>query len=201
MFAEHLAVALADLPELGATVQAGLAAHFALLLQWNARTNLTAITDPETAAWLHYRDCLEGRRFITAGSVVDLGSGGGFPGLVLAIADPALRLTLVEPKNKKVSFLKTAVATLGLENVTVRAARSTDTPPSAAQTVVTRATFSDPEDLIAGLAWVEAGGQLIAWRSTPSNGQAPTGVTHHLHRYLLRDEPRYLEVWTRPRRN
>lgn len=98
------------------------------LLAWNARINLTAITEPEAIAARHFADslsCLLVMKQRPPGlRVVDVGTGAGFPGLPLKIVCPAVRLTLIEATGKKVAFLRHIVATLGLEGVTVLHARA-----------------------------------------------------------------------------
>lgn len=115
------------LRELGVELEPGedrqLGLYLALLLEANERVNLTAITDPAQAWMRHILDALtlvpflgelpEGER------VIDVGSGGGVPGLPLAIVLPSLGFTLLEPTGKKAAFLREAAGTLGLKNVTV----------------------------------------------------------------------------------
>ncbi len=96
--------------------------HFALLLEHNAPAGLTTITDPAEAAVKHYLDsltCLLARDIGPGEEVADVGSGAGFPGLVLAIARPQGRYVLFESSAKRVAFLSLAVAELGLSNVEV----------------------------------------------------------------------------------
>ena len=104
----------------GDTDRMGL--FLALLLETNKSFNLTAITDPD-AAWIrHIFDSLTLLPWIGATAakrVVDLGSGGGLPGIPLAIALPQVRFTLVEATGKKAKFLQEAVAAIGLANVEV----------------------------------------------------------------------------------
>ncbi len=104
----------------GDTDRMGL--HLALLLETNKSFNLTAITDPDTAWMRHIFDSLTLLPWIgatAAGRVVDLGSGGGLPGIPLAIALPRVRFTLVEATGKKAKFLQDAIASLRLDNVEV----------------------------------------------------------------------------------
>ena len=99
----------------------------ALVLEWNQKLNLTAITDPK-AFWIkHIVDsltCLPHVFAFGASSVIDIGSGAGFPGIPLKIAYPEMHLTLAESVNKKADFCQLAVDTLGLANVTVVAERA-----------------------------------------------------------------------------
>lgn len=106
-----------------------LGRFLALLLETNKSFNLTAITDPEEAWTRHILDALTLVPLLSQlggddGSpaplrVVDVGSGGGVPGLPLAIVMPGVRFTLVEPTGKKAAFLRKAAEALGLTNVTV----------------------------------------------------------------------------------
>ncbi len=93
-----------------------LAAFLALLLRWNARTNLTAIREPEQIVRRHFADSIFCARNIPEGTdaVLDFGSGGGFPGIPIALLRPELSLTLAESQGRKASFLREAVRTLGL---------------------------------------------------------------------------------------
>jgi 16S rRNA (guanine527-N7)-methyltransferase len=101
----------------------------------------------------------------SSGSVLDVGSGGGFPGIPLAIVRPDLQWRLLEPRQKRVSFLKATAARLGLKNVEVIAARSDETPTSTSDLAVTRATFSDVDGARTVLDWLNVGGALYALRS------------------------------------
>lgn len=139
--------------------------HWELLLDWNTRVNLTAITNAREAAALHYRDSLAAMEHGLSGPVVDMGSGGGFPGIPLAIAMPDASFTLVEPRRKRVSFLRTAISRLGLKNVKVRMSRAEDGPEEPFMSLVTRATFSSPEELASLLPWIKEEGRLYFYRS------------------------------------
>jgi 16S rRNA (guanine527-N7)-methyltransferase len=93
-----------------------MGAHARLLLEWNRATNLTAITDPMAVAVKHDVDSLAAGLWIgQAVRILDAGSGGGFPGIPLKILRPDLSITLVDSVRKKVSFLKHAIRTIGLE--------------------------------------------------------------------------------------
>jgi 16S rRNA (guanine527-N7)-methyltransferase len=94
--------------------------HVRLMLEWNRRTNLTRITDLEEILVRHVLDSLIPSRWLPAsGRAVDVGTGAGFPGAVLALAHPGLAMTLIETSRKKASFLKVLVAQLRVGNLSV----------------------------------------------------------------------------------
>lgn len=94
--------------------------YFSLLTEYNARFNLTAITEREEVFEKHFLDSVTGERLISSNAdVLEVGSGAGFPSLPLKIIRNDLKFTLVESTGKKCEFLKTAVAELGLSDVTV----------------------------------------------------------------------------------
>lgn len=85
------------------------------LMEWNRRINLTAITDPRQVATKHFVDSIAALNHIPeTGSLLDIGSGGGFPGLVIAIFRPALQITSADSVRKKISFQNHLIRTLGL---------------------------------------------------------------------------------------
>lgn len=88
------------------------------LLFWNRRINITAITDPQKIAVRHFVDSLVPSAYIPEGAtLLDVGSGGGFPGIPLALFRPDLRVTLLDASRKRVNFQRTVLRKLGLENV------------------------------------------------------------------------------------
>ena len=94
---------------------AGLDKYAALLLDWNTRINLTAITVPEEIESKHFLDSLLfAAQPEVGGELVDVGSGAGFPGMVAALYKPSLRVTLMEPTGKRVKFLQEAATCLDL---------------------------------------------------------------------------------------
>ena len=97
-----------------------LARHARELLVWNRRINLTTITEPYAMAEKHYIDSLAAVAHIGQGaSVLDIGAGGGFPGLPIHIVRPDTRVTLMDARARKVSFLKHAIRALGLSGADV----------------------------------------------------------------------------------
>ena len=153
--------------------------------------NLTSIKDDSEAAWLHYRDSIEVVRHLSSDSVVDMGSGAGFPGIPLAIVLPTTSITLVEPRRKRVSFLRVATSRLGLTNVSIKMGRSDEPPVDSFGALVTRATFSDDLELHECLRWIKPGGSLIAFRS--DNSEKLSGSTRSVN-YELGDCRRRFDI-------
>ena len=119
-----LAAGLAELGlDLSDAVQHKLLAFRDLLLKWNKTYNLTALRDPEQAISHHLLDSLAILPHLDTGPLLDVGSGGGLPGIPLAIAFPGLSVGMVDTVQKKASFLQQASIELGLKNVTVHHAR------------------------------------------------------------------------------
>ncbi|MGB8259619.1 MAG: 16S rRNA (guanine(527)-N(7))-methyltransferase RsmG [Terracidiphilus sp.] len=97
-------------------VASRFAAYLALLVRWNARMNLTAVRDEEGILARHFVESIACARALPPGlgSVLDFGSGAGFPGIPIALCRPELKVTLAESQGKKAAFLNEAVRTLGL---------------------------------------------------------------------------------------
>src|ERR1017187_301967 len=85
-------------------------AHFELLLRWNAKTNLTSVRDPEEILRRHFAESAYLTKVLPLGpgTLIDVGSGGGFPGIPVKIMSPETRVVLVESVTKKAAFLKEA---------------------------------------------------------------------------------------------
>jgi 16S rRNA (guanine527-N7)-methyltransferase len=95
--------------------------HLDLLLQWNARINLTAASEPEQILTRHFGESLFAARKLSplSGSLIDIGSGAGFPGIPIKIWAPEVSVTLVESRQKKATFLREAARTLGLPGLEI----------------------------------------------------------------------------------
>ncbi|NYF91874.1 16S rRNA (guanine(527)-N(7))-methyltransferase RsmG [Tunturiibacter empetritectus] len=96
------------LPDAAPLVLSRLAVYLELLLKWNARTNLTAIRDPKEIVCRHFGESLFAGRHLASETktLLDFGSGAGFPGLPIAILHPEIAVTLAESQNKKATFLR-----------------------------------------------------------------------------------------------
>ena len=92
-----------------------------LLQEWNEKINLTAITDDEEVIKKHFIDCIKAFKsdaIKNAKTIIDVGTGAGFPGLPIAIMNPNVKVTLLDSLNKRINYLNTVVRELGLKNVT-----------------------------------------------------------------------------------
>jgi 16S rRNA (guanine527-N7)-methyltransferase len=138
-----------------------LADFLNLLEQWNRVHNLTGIRDRAELIDRHLVESLALEAFLGPGDVADIGSGGGLPGLPLAIRRPGTSFTLIESRRKRVSFLRHAAARLGLRNVGVAHGRAEalDLPCFAA--VLARAVAPPAELLAIASPLVAPGGRLV----------------------------------------
>ncbi|MGD9043956.1 MAG: 16S rRNA (guanine(527)-N(7))-methyltransferase RsmG, partial [Desulfobacterales bacterium] len=99
--------------------------HASELIKWNRKINLTSITRPKDIAVKHFLDSLPPVRFVQDNArMLDIGSGGGFPGIPLKILNPSLKVMLIDGTRKKVNFLKHALRTLKLEGIDARQIRA-----------------------------------------------------------------------------
>jgi 16S rRNA (guanine527-N7)-methyltransferase len=89
-----------------------------MLLEWNEKINLTAITEPDEVITKHFVDSMTILKYITNGkSIVDVGTGAGFPGIPLKIANNTLNITLLDSLNKRINFLNETINCLKLESI------------------------------------------------------------------------------------
>jgi 16S rRNA (guanine527-N7)-methyltransferase len=152
------------------TLAEPLLAYLALLLRWNAAYNLTAIRDPREMVAKHLLDSLAmhgatAPLAAAGGSLADLGTGAGFPGIPLAIAQPGLRVALVETNRTNARFLREAIRTLGLGNATAVESRiEAHDAPAAFDAITARALATLPLILELGGHLLKPGGVLLAMK-------------------------------------
>jgi len=139
--AADIEAAIGRLPQAFPGDAAGkMAALLNELEKWNRRVNLTAVRDPQEMVTAHILDSLVARPFLEGESILDVGTGPGFPGLPLAIAEPERRFTLLDSNNKKIMFVQHAAGLLGLDNVEAVKGRGEDYAPGQRfDTVIARA--------------------------------------------------------------
>lgn len=155
---------------LDAALAAPLGAYLDLLARWNRSYNLTAIRDPAAMVTLHLLDSLSMHPYLDGVErLADLGTGAGLPGIPLAIARPALEVTLVESNGKKARFLREAVRSLGLRNARVLESRAEAVDmPGAFDAITARAMATLGDILAVGGHLPGPGGRLLAMK-----GQRP----------------------------
>ena len=142
-----------------------LAMLAAELVDWNTRVNLTSITAQDEVVDKHLLDSLAVLPLLKGAAVADVGSGAGFPGLPLAIADPNRRYALIESTGKKVKFIRHAVEKLALPNVDVVLGRAESWRPSRPfDSVVARALGSLAEFVRVAGHLAGRGGRLFAMK-------------------------------------
>ena len=136
-------------------------------MDYNSRVNLTAITERDAVFALHFDDSRAvANEFLGGKSVVDVGSGAGFPGLVIAIERPDLRVTLLEGRGKRCGFLRLVVGELGLENVVVENGRAEEWKGEKFDYAVARAVARLPKLMKFCVPLVKSGGEFWAWKTT-----------------------------------
>lgn len=145
--------------------------YYELLMEWNGKINLTAITEPREVAVKHMLDSLAGwdeKRMSGDAGIIDVGTGAGFPGIPLKIFQPNLRLTLLDSLNKRVKFLQAVVEELGLQDVKCVHGRAEEAARKEFREgfdiAVSRAVARLPVLAEYCLPFVRVGGAFLAWK-------------------------------------
>jgi 16S rRNA (guanine527-N7)-methyltransferase len=136
--------------------------YLELLAKWNKTYNLTAIRDPEKMISHHLLDSLAVLPLLPAGLLADVGSGGGLPGIPLAIAEPERRVTLNDANHKKAAFLQQAVIELKLTNAQVHVGRVQAWRPAQRFACVITRGFAELADFISACRHLLAPGGVLA---------------------------------------
>ena len=144
-FAHGLATMGVSLPS---ERQGKLLAYLDLLYKWNRVYSLTALKEDDQAVSHHLLDSLSILPFVPAGNLLDVGSGGGTPGIPLAIACPELAVSLLDSNAKKAAFLRQAAIELELKNVTVHSGRVEQYHPDTGFAAVTSRAFAELADFV-----------------------------------------------------
>ncbi len=149
--------------ELDETRLRAISTYIDLLLTWNARINLTAIREPGEIVQRHFGESLFAAKHLLEQKLpqtaVDLGSGAGFPGVPFALLAPEVQVTLIESQQKKATFLKELIHTLGLKNVKVFSDRA-ENYPGTADLVMLRAVERFEQALRMAIRLTNEGGRV-----------------------------------------
>ncbi len=143
-----------------------------LLLEWNEKMNLTAITAPEDVLYKHFYDCILFLKAVTPAKnarIIDVGTGAGFPGMVLKIVRPDINVTLLDSLNKRLVFLNEVIAELGLSGISTVHMRAEDAGKAAAHRekydiACARAVAALPALMEYCLPLVKKGGCFVAMK-------------------------------------
>jgi 16S rRNA (guanine527-N7)-methyltransferase len=142
--------------------------YLALMNKWNSVYNLTSLRDPMQMVTHHLLDSLAAvPAFTGAANVLDVGAGGGLPGIVLAISRPSMKVSMIDTVHKKTAFLKQVKAELDLANVSVHTMKVQDLEVSDKFDVITSRAFADLSDFLNWSGHLLAeGGKFIALKGT-----------------------------------
>lgn len=139
-----LAAGIAEMGlDISVEAQQKLLAYLALLQKWNKVYNLTAVRDPVDMVTLHLLDSLSVLPYVKVKNLLDVGSGAGLPGVVLAICLPRLQVTTIDTVQKKAIFMRQVKGELGLHNLQVVHARVENFKPAEKFEVIISRAFSD----------------------------------------------------------
>lgn len=153
--------------QLALTLPAGtedvLLNYLSLLLKWNAAYNLTSVRDPEQMVIRHLLDSLSIMPHIHGKTLIDVGTGAGLPGFVLALVLPDLQVTLLDSNGKKIRFLRQAIADLGVKNAEAVQSRVEEFDKTF--DLVSSRAFATLTDMVNGSAQLlNAGGEFLAMK-------------------------------------
>jgi len=183
------------LPEVSRETAERLDAFADLLLTWNRRINLVSAQDAAGLRQRHIEDSLQLLPLLPVGQgpLLDIGSGGGFPGLVLAAAAPGRAVHLVESDRRKAAFLATAAARLGLPQVVVHAARAEDLDLAAMAGLTARAFAPLVRILPFAARFLARDGVAILPKGRTANAEVDAaladGWTLRVERFISRTDP------------
>ena len=173
--------------------------YFALLLTWNARINLTGARTVEALEGEHLPDALAMSRLVRPGArVLDVGAGGGLPALPFAILRPDARVTLLEPRTRRVAFLRTACRDLALTNAEVIEGRlESQDRPAPFDILSSRATFPPADWLELAVPHLGPGAQVLVFSHTELPPPSGYDVTTSLAYETATHHPRFVAAYQR----
>ena len=155
-----------------------LCGYYKLLTEWNERINLTALTEPEDVALKHFTDCLMLLKYVDfpiGAGIIDVGTGAGFPGMVLKIARPDIKLTLLDSLNKRIMFLGEVCRELDIGGAELIHCRAEDGAATELRDsfdfAVSRAVA--PLNILCeyDMPYIKTGGRFIAMKGRGADGE------------------------------
>lgn len=163
---------------------------------WNRKINLTSLRDDSDIVIGHFLDSISAVRFMPeTGSLLDIGSGAGFPGLPIKIAIPALDVTVMDSSRKKTAFMREIVRVLGLEGVDVVCGRAEDEGNGierlSFERVITRAVGPIPEILRLSEPYLAAGGRIILMRGRRGGDEWDAAEAKVVKRFRLEERSEF----------
>ena len=194
---------ISSLPiEASAAQQEALLAYLDLMIKWNKAYNLTAIRDPLQMVTRHLLDSLSILPFLPQGRILDVGTGGGLPGVVLAIMCPDREIHLLDSNGKKTRFLFQVKTALGLDTMVIHHDRVERFLDDRGFDVIVSRAFASLEDMVAGCRHVlVAGGCFLAMKGqfprdelAALEGLVELKASHELHVPGLNEQRNLLEM-------
>jgi 16S rRNA (guanine527-N7)-methyltransferase len=190
--------------EVSTELAAKIRVYIELLLKWNRKIALTTVTDPEEVVKFHFGESFFAISTGACGKsrLADVGSGAGFPGLALAIAEPSLQVTLIESNLKKCAFLSEVIRQVSISNASVRAMRMEDVSAELTDLdwICARALGRLDELLAWSMERLGPAGSVLLWlgevdtRKIGSNSDwiwdNPAPIPGSDRRFILRGSPR-----------
>jgi 16S rRNA (guanine527-N7)-methyltransferase len=181
--------------EIDPDVTQQFAIHASELIKWNRKFNLTAITHPKEIALKHFLDSLVPARFIPDNArMMDIGSGGGFPGIPLKILKPSLSVLLIDGTRKKVNFLKHVLRILKLEDIEALQIRAENLGRDATRSksfdiIISRALSAPDAFVRMALPLLTEAGTIIALTGEVNQTELQESCAHILNkRYFIEIE-------------
>ncbi len=173
----------------------GIGTFLAELDSWRRRVNLTGRLSAEELVSLALESALGAALLPRSGTVVDVGTGGGFPGVPLAILRPELAMTWLEPREKRASFLRHVARTVPVPNAVVQVARAEDLPESAFDFATSQAVRMEA---LMPLRFLKPGGELLRWTTeSDAAGTPPAGLRQGSVRPIPGTRQRVLALYSK----
>ena len=188
--------------EVSATAHDNLVAYLELMIKWNKAYNLTAVRDPLQMVTRHLLDSLSILPFLPQGRILDVGTGGGLPGVVLAIMCPGREIHLLDSNGKKTRFLFQVKTALGLDTMVIHHDRVEQFRDDQGFDVIVSRAFASLEDMVSGCRHLlGAQGSFLAMKGqfprdelAALDGLVELKASHELHVPGLNEQRNLLEM-------